>query len=109
MLNRSTGISKTTDLGCGTGQDSTDFLEWLSFTVNEALRAAEQHESLKRVIREMRASLEDKFSLAAIQVLHLKTPLCLLPTRHARVLPTMNVPYSRLHDLSSCSILWSAH
>lgn len=50
------------------GQDSTDFLEWLSFTVREALRASEQHESMKRVIRELRASLEDKFGLAAIQV-----------------------------------------
>ncbi|KAK9901712.1 hypothetical protein WJX75_009812 [Coccomyxa subellipsoidea] len=49
-------------------QDSTDFLEWLSFTVREALRASEQHESMKRVIRELRASLEDKFGLAAIQV-----------------------------------------
>lgn len=50
------------------GQDSTDFLEWLSYTVKEALRATEQHESMKRVIRELRASLEDKFGLAAIQV-----------------------------------------
>lgn len=51
------------------GQDSTDFLEWLSYTVKEALRATEQHESMKKVIRELRASLEDKFGLAAIQVL----------------------------------------
>ncbi|BDA42157.1 hypothetical protein COCOBI_03-0420 [Coccomyxa sp. Obi] len=49
-------------------QDSTDFLEWLSYTVKEALRATHQHESMKRVIRELRASLEDKFCLAAIQV-----------------------------------------
>ncbi|EIE20645.1 hypothetical protein COCSUDRAFT_18360 [Coccomyxa subellipsoidea C-169] len=49
-------------------QDSTGFLEWLSFTVKEALRASEQHESMKRVFRELRASLEDKFALAAIQV-----------------------------------------
>jgi hypothetical protein len=35
--------------------------------VREALRAAEQHESLKKVVRELRASVEDKFGLAAIQ------------------------------------------
>ena len=46
----------------------TNFLEWLSSTVAEAARAAEQHESLKRVIRELRAALEERHQLAAVQV-----------------------------------------
>ena len=45
-----------------------DFLAWLSATVRDALRASEQHETLKRVVRELRASVEDRFALAAIQV-----------------------------------------
>ena len=45
-----------------------DFLAWLSATVRDALRASEQHEALKRAVRELRASVEDKFALAAIQV-----------------------------------------
>jgi hypothetical protein len=49
------------------GQDATDFLQWLSSLVAEALRASQQHDSLKRAVRELRASLEDKFALAAIQ------------------------------------------
>lgn len=35
----------------------------------EAARAAEQHESLKRVIWELRAALEERHQLAAVQVL----------------------------------------
>ena len=50
------------------GQDATDFLQWLSSLVAEALRASQQHDSLKRAVRELRTSLEDKFALAAIQV-----------------------------------------
>ena len=50
------------------GQDTTNFLEWLSALVEEALRASQQHDTLKRVVRELRASLEDRFALAAIQV-----------------------------------------
>lgn len=51
-----------------TGADSRNFLEWLKETVNEAIVAAEQHEQLKRSIRELRASIEDRFLLSAIHV-----------------------------------------
>lgn len=50
------------------GADSRNFLEWLKETVNEAIVAAEQHEQLKRSIRELRASIEDRFLLSAIHV-----------------------------------------
>lgn len=50
------------------GADSQNFLEWLKETVNEAILAAEQHEQLKRSIRELRASIEDRFLLSAIHV-----------------------------------------
>ena len=49
-------------------QDATNLLEWLSALVQDALRASQQHDTLKRVVRELRASLEDRFALAAIQV-----------------------------------------
>ena len=43
-------------------------MEWLSETVAEAARTADQHEALKRLIRELRASVEARFRLAAVQV-----------------------------------------
>ena len=46
----------------------TNFLEWLNATVADAARAADQHEALKRVIRELRAGLEARYDLAAVQV-----------------------------------------
>ncbi len=36
----------------------------------EALKASAQHESLKKVVRELRASIEGKFCLAAVQASH---------------------------------------
>lgn len=46
---------------------NTDFLDWLRSTLAEALKASAQHESLKKVVRELRASIEGKFYLAAVQ------------------------------------------
>ena len=46
----------------------TNFLEWLSETVAEAARTADQHEALKRAIRELRVSVEARFGLASVQV-----------------------------------------
>jgi hypothetical protein len=46
----------------------TDFLDWLGKTVGDALLTAEQHESLKGQVRELRAAVENRFSLIAIQV-----------------------------------------
>ncbi|KAK9817188.1 hypothetical protein WJX72_010816 [[Myrmecia] bisecta] len=57
--------------GIGTyerGEDNRSFLHWLSETVAEAVRTADQHELLKKDIRGLRASIEDRFTLAAIQV-----------------------------------------
>jgi Domain of unknown function (DUF4460) len=46
----------------------TNFLEWLRDTVFEAVKIAEQHESLKLRIRESRANIEFKYQLASLQV-----------------------------------------
>jgi hypothetical protein len=46
----------------------TDFLEWLAKTVGEALTTAEQHESLKSQVRELRAAVENRFDLVAVHV-----------------------------------------
>lgn len=54
---------------CGiAGKDDRDLAAWLRETVGEAVRTADQHDSLKRVIREMRLELEQRFKLAGIQV-----------------------------------------
>lgn len=52
-----------------TAADDTSFLEWLNVTVADAARAADQHEALKRIIRELRVSLEARYDLAAVQVI----------------------------------------
>ena len=49
------------------GSSNTDFLDWLRSTLAEALKASAQHESLRKVVRELRASIEGKFYLAAVQ------------------------------------------
>ncbi len=46
----------------------TDFLEWLGKTVGEALTTAEQHESLKSQVRELRTAVENRFDLIAVHV-----------------------------------------
>lgn len=46
----------------------TDFLEWLAKTVGEALTTAEQHESLKSQVRELRTAVENRFDLIAVHV-----------------------------------------
>lgn len=46
----------------------TNFVSWLSETVQEAVRTAEQHELLKGRIRKYRDTLQDKFHLSAVQV-----------------------------------------
>ena len=53
-------------LPCAEGD--TNFLQWLSETVAEAARTADQHEALKRAIRELRVSVEARFGLASVQV-----------------------------------------
>lgn len=54
-------------LGSGILGD-TNILEWLRDTVQEAVRIAEQHDSLKQRVRELRASIEYKFGLASLKV-----------------------------------------
>lgn len=59
------------ELRAGAGRDDvadTNFLEWLRDTVFEAVKIAEQHESLKLRIRESRANIEHKYQLASLQV-----------------------------------------
>ncbi|PSC70243.1 hypothetical protein C2E20_6326 [Micractinium conductrix] len=53
---------------CGQGKDDRDLAAWLRETVYEAVRTADQHDSLKRVIREMRMGMEARFKLSGIQV-----------------------------------------
>ncbi|PRW34089.1 hypothetical protein C2E21_7404 [Chlorella sorokiniana] len=53
---------------CGQGADDRDLAAWLRETVAEAVRTADQHDSLKRVIRDMRLAMEGRFKLGAIQV-----------------------------------------
>ena len=50
------------------GADDRDLAAWLRETVGEAVRTADQHDSMKRVIREMRMGIESRFRLSAIQV-----------------------------------------
>ena len=52
----------------GPAVGDSSFLMWLNVTVAEASKAADQHEALKRVIRELRAGLEARYDLAAVQV-----------------------------------------
>ena len=48
-------------------EDHRNFLQWLSTTVQEAVQTADEHERLKGVIRELKAGIEDRFALAAVQ------------------------------------------
>ena len=48
--------------------DGRDLANWLREAVGDAVRAAEAHDGLKRMIREVRAELETRYGLAAIQV-----------------------------------------
>jgi len=51
----------------GGQDDDTNFLEWLQETVQDAVRTADYHDSLKERIRELAATLEAKFELGSIQ------------------------------------------
>jgi hypothetical protein len=65
------GLITEEELQAGSGRADvadTNFLDWLRQTVNEAVKMAEQHESLKQRIRELRANIEHKYSLASLQV-----------------------------------------
>lgn len=65
------GLITEEELQAGTGREDvsdTNFLQWLRDTVYEAVRIAEQHESLKLRIRESRATIAQKYALASLQV-----------------------------------------
>lgn len=53
---------------CSTGVP--DILSWLgsSVVVDQAAKAADEHEALRSTTRELRASLEDRFKLASVRV-----------------------------------------
>ena len=50
------------------GDDRRDLAAWLRETVAAAVSTADQHDAMKRVIRELRMGLEARFGLASIQV-----------------------------------------
>ena len=56
------------------GPSNTDFLDWLRSTLADALKASLQHESLKKVVRELRASIEGKFGLVTVKVCQHRPP-----------------------------------
>ena len=72
--------------------NDTNFLHWLSETVAEAALTADQHEALKRAIRELRVSVEARFGLASVQVRDW-TPVILMmtPARLINVLTQADV------------------
>lgn len=53
--------------GLGSGVD-TNFLDWLREQVQDAVRTADKHDVLKWHIRRLKNSLEERFQLAAVQV-----------------------------------------
>ncbi len=54
--------------GSSGSSSDRDFFSWLHQTVAEAVRTAEQHETLKLSIRKLRLNLEETFLLSAVQV-----------------------------------------
>ena len=54
--------------GGSDGADGRNLADWLRECVGDAVRAAEAHDGLKRLIRETRAELETRFGLAAVAV-----------------------------------------
>ena len=52
----------------GGGAIDVNFLVFLREQVNEAVKTAERHDALKINIRKLRACLEEKYSLSAVQV-----------------------------------------
>lgn len=50
------------------GSGSTNFLSWLTSSIQEANKAAKRHSMLKEEIRELQSALEDRYQLKALQV-----------------------------------------
>lgn len=48
--------------------DDTNFLDWLRETVADAVATADEHEYLKKIVREMKAAAEFNHGLAAVRV-----------------------------------------
>ena len=51
----------------GGGAIDVNFLVFLREQVNEAVKTAERHDALKISIRKLRAGLEERYSLSAVQ------------------------------------------
>ncbi|GAB4823551.1 hypothetical protein N2152v2_010597 [Parachlorella kessleri] len=68
------GLISQEELAAGVGSCSLggvndrDFLQWLNETVAEAVVAAEQHESMKKVLRDVRAAVESRYRLNTVQL-----------------------------------------
>ena len=53
---------------CCAGENGKSILSWLGESIEQAAKAADEHDSLRSQIRELQAGLEDRFKLAAVQV-----------------------------------------
>jgi hypothetical protein len=52
----------------GVTGDDTNLLQWLDETVRDAVATADEHEQRKKLVRELKATIEFKFGLAAVRV-----------------------------------------
>lgn len=77
---------------------NTNILAWLRDIVQEALRTAEQHEALKWHIRRYRATVEQKYMLASVQV---GQEYAVNITEQERQLESLKVLDSSLSQLAS--------
>ena len=49
-------------------RDGRDLFQWLSGVAAEAAMAADQHDAIKREIRQLRAELEDRYGFASLEI-----------------------------------------
>ena len=89
-------------------EDHRNFLQWLSTTVQEAVQTADEHERLKGVIRELKAGIEDRFALAAVQVGCCRVSCCTslqaTPVCCITVIPAITV-LAAVHRLATLEVL----
>jgi hypothetical protein len=52
----------------GVSADDTNLLQWLNETVQDAVATADEHEQRKKLVRELKATIEFKFNLNAVRV-----------------------------------------
>ena len=52
----------------GVSADSTNLLQWLDETVQDAVATADEHEARKKLVRELKATIEFRYKLGAVRV-----------------------------------------